>query len=537
MMQWTATKAIFADAGNSYYKDEYIPFSIDQIRKHSCAFYIFHGLSPSPRAEYKFNPQRIDPVNGNDFIYNSFGPNAFRIHKQVKAFLSLQNPILPVPSRDVDPNWKIRPILDWMNYIGPKAVLLGPDASVDEMTIGFQGSHKDKRRITYKAEGDGFQCDALCQEGYCYQHYFRNDPAPRKYLSLKLSPLHARVMSLFDSLYDCHHHIGMDNLYNSAAFCRAAYLHSKKVLCHGVVRKGGRGAPKCIIQEEVKDRNKQIAVRGTVKAAHLQGDDVVKCLLASSVYDTKPVHYLSMVSVVLEWVVVEKKVYNVDTQRTEFIRFLRLNVIHKYNHTMGHVDVADQLRGSYRIDIYVRNCKWWWAIMFWAFGTLLTNAYVVYNKVNIAEGVDRKQLLSHYDFRKEIALNWLDPMYVPRTHQVKDAPTKEKTTGLMSLFSSPSSVSTITTASSRATFCTDLSLAENGALQCRLNTTMSHLPSRKRGIRPQCALHSWTGSRNQSDILYCRTCNINLCVDCYKIFHTRSDLVGTKEQLANEYNT
>jgi hypothetical protein len=53
-----------------------------------------------------------------------------------------------------------------------------------------------------------------------------------------------------------------------------------------------------------------------VKAAHLQGEDVVKCLVASSVYDTKPVHYPSMVSVKLEWVVVEKKVYNVDTQKT-----------------------------------------------------------------------------------------------------------------------------------------------------------------------------------------------------------------------------
>ena len=75
----------------------------------------------------------------------------------MKAFLSLQDPVLKVPSCDVNPNWKIRPILDWMNYIGPKAVLLGECASVDEMTIGFQGSHKDnKRRITYKAEGDGF---------------------------------------------------------------------------------------------------------------------------------------------------------------------------------------------------------------------------------------------------------------------------------------------------------------------------------------------------------------------------------------------
>jgi hypothetical protein len=75
-------------------------------------------------------------------------------------------------------------------------------------------------------------------------------------------------MCLFDSLLDDHHQIAMDNLYNSAAFCRAAFLH----LCHGVIRKGGRGAPKCIIQEKVKDHNKQTAVRGTVKAApHLQG--------------------------------------------------------------------------------------------------------------------------------------------------------------------------------------------------------------------------------------------------------------------------
>jgi hypothetical protein len=46
-------------------------------------------------------------------------------------------------------------------------------------------------------------------------------------------------MWLFDSLLDDHHRIGMDNLYNSAAFCGAAFLHLEKVLCHGVVQKGG----------------------------------------------------------------------------------------------------------------------------------------------------------------------------------------------------------------------------------------------------------------------------------------------------------
>ena len=66
----------------------------------------------------------------------------------------------------------------------------------------FQGQHKDKQRITYKAEGGGFQADALCDEGFTYQVYMRNDPAPNKYLKQGLPPLNSIVMSLFDAVKD-----------------------------------------------------------------------------------------------------------------------------------------------------------------------------------------------------------------------------------------------------------------------------------------------------------------------------------------------
>ena len=56
--------------------------------------------------------------------------------------------------------------------------------------------------------------------------------------------------------------------------------------------------------------------------------------------------------------------YNVDTHVTETLKFLRLNQIDTYNNTMGDVDLADQLRGLYRPDVWVRNRKWWWAIFF-----------------------------------------------------------------------------------------------------------------------------------------------------------------------------
>ena len=99
-----------------------------------------------------------------------------------------------------------------MNFIFPTVWLLACAFSVDEMTMGFKGQHKDKKWVTYKAEGYGFQSDALFQEGYTYHIWMRNDCAPSKYLKQDLSPLHSRVMGLFYSIEDDHHQCAMYNL-------------------------------------------------------------------------------------------------------------------------------------------------------------------------------------------------------------------------------------------------------------------------------------------------------------------------------------
>ena len=79
--------------------------------------------------------------------------------------------------------------------------------------------------------------------------FFRHEVPPKKYINKGLSPLHARVMCLFDHLEDQFHECGVDNLYMSAKFCRDAYTHHKKVKLHGVTRKDGRGLPRYIISE------------------------------------------------------------------------------------------------------------------------------------------------------------------------------------------------------------------------------------------------------------------------------------------------
>ena len=148
------------------------------------------------------------------------------------------------------------------------------------MTRRFKGQHKYKQRITYKAEGDGLQADALCDGGSTYRVYIRNDPAPKKYLKQGLLPLHSRVMELFDAVKYSYHHCTMDNLYNSAAFCRAGYNHTRKILCQGVTCKGMRGIPPSVLQVEQKSRKDQIKFRGTVKAALLEGYDACLNLVA-----------------------------------------------------------------------------------------------------------------------------------------------------------------------------------------------------------------------------------------------------------------
>ena len=109
----------------------------------------------------------------------------------------------------------------------------------------------------------------------------------------------------------------------------------------------------------MKNKIKQDHVRGTVKAAILKGDPDFPSLVATSVYDTKPVHFLSMVATTIEWIVKERLVYNKETDRQEVMRFLSLNVNNDSNCDMGHVENADQLRNYYLFDHCLRRFKWW----------------------------------------------------------------------------------------------------------------------------------------------------------------------------------
>jgi hypothetical protein len=52
----------------------------------------------------------------------------------------------------------------------------------------------------------------------------------------------------------------MDNLYMSAKLCHVSFNHPHKLLIDGVTRKGGRGLPGRVLQEEEKNKDWQLRV-------------------------------------------------------------------------------------------------------------------------------------------------------------------------------------------------------------------------------------------------------------------------------------
>ena len=73
---------------------------------------------------------------------------------------------------------------------------------------------------------------------------------------------------------------------------------------------------------------------------------------------------------------------------------------------------------------------------------------------------------------------------------------------------------------------------EFGRLRLRLNKHLDHLPAEtSSGTSARCQFHRWLGHETCKSVSFCATCNVNLCVRCYKIFHQEEHLVEQKDAL------
>ena len=171
----------------------YISYTLDAIKyghpESPSNFANFTVPFFSPCLEMKFNVQVVNQIHEHDFIATKLSQNyvgSRQYYAIFKVFLSIKNLLNDPISRSNNPNWKIHSLLTQMNFIFPAAWLFGIKVAINKMTIGFQRFYIDKKQVTYKAEGDGFQADALADEGCCYQFYMQNNPIPKSKVNICL---------------------------------------------------------------------------------------------------------------------------------------------------------------------------------------------------------------------------------------------------------------------------------------------------------------------------------------------------------------
>ena len=520
---WANEKAMLCNAGTEDGPcPSWKPLKIAEIEAY-WGLLTLNGLSPSPQLAQKLRSQVDDPVNGNDLCHRIFSMHgegcggAAERYKQLRRFYAVQSPKLELPVRKGLPMHKAQPLLSQFEQTAMISWGLGETLSGGEQCQGFQGRHPDKLKVKLKNEGDGFLIDALCDDGFTYAFYWRSQLPPKKWADLGCSPLHARVLAMFESLTHEWHRIHFDNLHNSAIFCKLACQRCK-VLVGGVARKGGRGLPSVVAQAEAKKKGKA-KVQNVVKAAVLNGDDDCPNLIAAPAYDNKPVHFLSMIATRVKWMKVSKRVWHAAAMKVITIEFLRLSINDECNWGMGKVDISDQLRNQCRPDHWMRQVKWWWSPHFLALGWLHTNAYVMYDRNMTLEG--EQEWLSHYELLRAIALALIDPDehdgHPPRRNKAGNADKGKGTSKRKSKNQKEKEPKRVKVPS-----LTEDSIKRAGKIgRARLDARKDHTPKCV-GERVSCQLHHLAlGVQKKGfNVMLCVACNIRLCPQCYGVFHT-----------------
>ena len=551
-----------AGFGGSMYQD-YVPFDHVEINK-MIGLLFANGVSPKPAMELWFKTTTEHRLFGNDFIAAAMDKQmkdgkkvpGIRRWKHFRRFMCLYDFRLNANTeKEKNPLWKVQSLLDELNHQAKKMWLPGKWVSIDEQTLGFKGKSGMKLRISYKREGDGFQCDAVCDRGYTFAFYFRHGDAPTlpiQYKHLELSPTARRVVWLALQLPYNWHCIFMDNLFNSRKLFSALWI--AQALAHGVVRTSGRGIPTSIRQFEEKNANKAEALRGTTKAAKLLNCRQCPDLVAVSVYDTKPVHLLSSVSESVCWLEKKRKVWSTAHKDMKLIGFLRLNMIDDYNNKMNSTDIADQLRNVYRMDYWTRNRKWWWAFFIWAIGVAATNGWKMYTEMHAeeekkgTEGLPPK--LSHLEFLVELVNDFIYPeqtkFHVEQLREMDDssfASTVRTTRSLSSFrnvtntqcngwdFTCESGIADYVD-SVKPSALTKSRMERSNFFARRLDGTFHAFVPAANDSRCQYCYYQWSNDldesqkevqvfmkQNRKQTSRCLICNVNLCPNCFNEFH------------------
>ncbi len=181
LVKATNSRAVPDGAGVGTYAD-FVLFDLPGLNKF-VGLLLTNGLTPKPQFEYWFEGQEREPLFGNGKCAHAMDKHVGhrkshrvsgkRRWKHFRRYFTLSDfRENPKESQRANPLWKVQTLIDELNEQASCMWVPGKFIAIDEQMIGFQGSSGLKVRITYKREGDGFQCNAICNRGYTYSFWF-----------------------------------------------------------------------------------------------------------------------------------------------------------------------------------------------------------------------------------------------------------------------------------------------------------------------------------------------------------------------------
>lgn len=413
------------------------------------------------------------------------------------------------------PFWysKLNPLATHIQTVSKSICIPSSNMSIDEMIARFSGRSAHTVRIKNKPTPEGYKILSLCDAGYTYAFIFtsRIQNQPEVQQISNLSKVGNEVYHLVSQLpQNKAFNIYMDNYFSSIKLFN--YLREKKIGACGTVRKNSANFPQIL---KVDKKLEWDTLSGVV----------VNDVLAILWMDNGPVTMLSTIHQIngnenrIERMRRRPRETSTNAAKVRAVfgnaskKSLPIPiVIDDYNHFMGGVDIADQLRGYYNTQLPVRRT--WMPLFFWLLDTAIINSYLILKK----SGVN----ISHKEFRLQLVWDLVKAGLEENQKQPKTRSNVEELTNKFKFIQ--------VDPTKRHQYVTS-----NFELPLERLSPDGHFPE-WREARSSCIWCKYLTKKAQKKAekdppqsqLYCIKCNIALCCNknrssCFKDYHTQTD--------------
>lgn len=380
------------------------------------AFLIYRGLYPSNRtADYFNEPAEAKGKNAIKPVYpiaKHISPDQVR---QLRRYLHVSDhKNVQTDGQRASYYDKVQPLLEHVQLTSKAYYTPKTNVSIDEMIVRFTGRSAHTMRIRGKPTPEGYRILALCDSGYTYAFLPESRIQPNVELKApqpslpgdrELNCTSKKVIYMVNQLptEGRVYNVYMDNFFSSIDLFHN--LRRRGIGACGTVRANTKRFPK-----ELKKKGTRLPYN--TKSA-VKVDDVLALLWM----DSGPVIMLTTIHGLHgeEWLVekLRRKPRETLANKKEVQALFGSNprkgiaiprAVNDYNCHMGGVDIADQLRQYYTVQM--RTSRTWIPLFLWLLDTSIINAFIIWK---LHHRVTSRR--AHADFRLMLVTGLLELSY------------------------------------------------------------------------------------------------------------------------------